>query len=96
MSKENMDQRIVVSLRESKTKEKIEDTFKTFNIQDIQEKTAYLDEAMYSPEVFYSSGEERITPEHKYELALQMFLEGSWKLYSYYEKLGLGQENVQN
>ncbi|TYT79862.1 hypothetical protein [Treponema phagedenis] len=52
MSKENMDQRIVVSLRESKTKEKIEDTFKTFNIQDIQEKRLILMKLCTVPKCF--------------------------------------------
>lgn len=85
-----MDERVVVSLRESTTKDKVEDTFKTFGISDTSEKISYLDKAMYSPKVFYSSGEEETLVEHKYDLALQMFLEGSWKLYSYYEKMGLG------
>lgn len=90
-----MDKRVVVSLRESDTKEKVEDTFKTFNISKTEDKIKYLDMAMYDPQVFYSSGE-KTALEHKYELALQMFLDGSWKLYSYYEKLGLGQPSVQN
>ena len=89
-----MDKRVVVSLRESDTQEKVEDTFKTFGVLDMSEKIDYLDKAIYSPQVFYSSGEEETQIEHKYELALQMFLKGRWKLYSYYKTLGLGHAGV--
>jgi hypothetical protein len=49
-----VDKRVVASLRESDTKEKVEDTFKTFNISKTEDKIKYLDKAMYDPQVFSS------------------------------------------
>ena len=87
-----MDDRLIVSLRETTTRENVEDSFNKFSVTDLNEKIAYLDKAMYSPQVFYSSGENtRI--EDRYELALQIFLKGSWKLQEYYAKLGFGEQS---
>lgn len=80
------DERLIASLRTSTTKEKVEDTFKKFGITKLEQKINCLDEAMYSPEVFYSAGE-NINIDHKYELALQMFLKGRWKLFTLYQKI---------
>ena len=85
---ERLDKRIVGALRDATTREAVEDVFKRFEIHKTELKTQYLKEAMHNPQVFFSSGDATST-EHKYELILQMLLAGSWKLYDYYEKLGM-------
>lgn len=87
-----MDERLIVSLRETTTREKVEDSFNKFAVTDLSEKIEYLDKAMYSPQVFYSSGENTNLAD-RYELTLQVFLKGSWKLQEYYAKLGLGAQS---
>jgi hypothetical protein len=86
-----MDERLIVSLRETRTRENVEDSFNKFSVTDLNEKMEYLEKAMYSPLVFYSSGE-NTSLEDRYELALQVFLKGSWKLQEYYAKLGFGEQ----
>ena len=84
----NHDERLIAILRKSTTEFEVEDSFIKFNVSSCEDKIAYLNKAMYSPQTFYSAGSE-IPVTQKYELALQMFLAGTWKLYTYYEKLGL-------
>lgn len=83
-----MDSRLIASLRESTTREIVEDTFSKFDVADLNEKIAYLDKAMYSTQVFYTIGKNTNLAE-LYEVVLQVFLKGSWKLQEYYESLGL-------
>lgn len=95
MLKKKYDERLISSLRVSETKEKVEETFCLFNIANTEEKIAALEEAMYSPRVFYSSGE-NIKLAHRYELTLGMFLSGSWKLYPVYQQIEAVAENAKN
>ena len=89
----NQDERLIAILRKSETEFEVEDSFTKFNISSYEDKIEYLNKAMYSPQTFYSAGS--VLPiEQKYTLALQMFLAGTWKLYTYYEKMGLGKVNV--
>lgn len=83
-----MDSRLIASLRKSTTREIVEDTFSKFDVADLNEKIAYLDKAMCSTQVFYTIGKNTNLAE-LYEVILQVFLKGSWKLQEYYEKLGL-------
>ena len=83
-----MDSRLIASLRKSTTREIVEDTFSKFDVADLNEKIAYLDKAMYSTQVFYTVGKNTNLAE-LYEVVLQVFLKGSWKLQEYYERLGL-------
>ena len=83
-----MDSRLIASLRKSTTREIVEDTFSKFDVADLNEKIAYLDKAMYSTQVFYTIGKNTNLAE-LYEVVLQVFLKGSWKLQEYYESLGL-------
>lgn len=87
---EKLDKRIVGALRDATTRETVEDVFDRFEIKDTDLKTQYIKEAMHDPEIFYSTGND-ISIEQQYELILQMLLARSWKLYDYYEKLGLVQ-----
>ena len=84
-----MDSRLIASLRKSTTREIVEDTFSKFDVADLNEKIAYLDKAMYSTQVFYTVGKNTNLAE-LYEVVLQVFLKGSWKLQEYYERLGFG------
>lgn len=83
-----MDSRLIASLRKSTTREIVEDTFSKFDVADLNEKIAYLDKAMYSTQVFYTVGKNTNLAE-LYEVILQVFLKGSWKLQEYYERLDL-------
>lgn len=87
------DERLIAILRKSTTEFEVEDSFIKFNVSSCEDKIKYLNEAMYSPQTFYSAGSE-LPLEQRYALALQMFLAGTWKLYTYYEKLGLGKAHV--
>lgn len=82
------------ALQNSITESEVDDCFNRFNVTDYEDKIDYLNTAMYSPQTFFSSGE-KISLAQKYELTLQMFLAGTWRLYTYYEKLGLGKQLVQ-
>lgn len=84
-----MDSRLIASLRKSTTREIVEDTFSKFDVANLNEKIAYLDKAMYSTQVFYTVGKNTNLAE-LYEVVLQVFLKGSWKLQEYYERLDFG------
>jgi len=47
-----------------------------------------LNDSMGNPQTFFSS--DKISVDDEYELTIQMFLTGSWKLSEYYERLGIG------
>lgn len=83
-----LDKVVVGALREARDKKNIDNIFSRFDITTIEDKTLYLIEAMHNPRLFFSNGED-IPLKQKYELTLQMFLTFSWKLYNYYEILGL-------
>lgn len=85
-----LDEQIVNTLRDATTREAVEGVFNRFEVKDTDLKTQYIKEAMHNPEIFYSSGKDT-SMEQQYELILQMLLARSWKLYDYYEKLGLVQ-----
>lgn len=89
----NQDERLIAILRKSTTEFEVEDSFTKFEVSSCEDKIEYLNKAMYSPQTFYSAGSE-LPLEQRYALALQMFLAGTWKLYTYYEKLGLGKAHV--
>ena len=83
-----LDKVVIGALREATDRKSIENIFNRFDITTYEDKSAYLIEAMHNPELFFSNGENVIL-QQKYELILQMFLTFSWKLYNYYEILGL-------
>ena len=83
-----LDKVVVGALREARDRESIDNIFNRFDIRNIDEKADYLVEAMHNPQLFFSNGEDACL-QQKYELILQMFLTFSWKLYNYYEILGL-------
>ena len=78
---------VTSALKGCGSKESIEDVFALFQIGDKTERIVKLNDSMGNPQTFFSSNE--ISIEDKYELTVQMFLTGSWKLSEYYERLGI-------
>ena len=87
MGEEN-DKIIVGALKECGSRESIENTFTLFGIGDKACRVTRLNDCMGNPQTFFSS--DNISVEDKYELTIQMFLTGSWKLSEYYKRLGIG------
>lgn len=65
------------ALKECRTREEVENFFKTVDSVTLKNKTAFLMEAMNNPQFFYSIGNP--TDEQKYEMILTTFLSGKWR-----------------
>ncbi|WP_300712538.1 hypothetical protein [uncultured Brachyspira sp.] len=78
---------IVNGLRACKSRDDINDLFKIHDITKTNKKIELLNESMYSPETFYSSGD--INEEDKLDLTIEIFLMDDWRLNERYEKAGL-------
>lgn len=76
---------LIGAIRACESRTDLDSTFGLFGVSDTQEKYDILIEAMYSPEMFFSSENPLI--EQKYELAVEMFLTMTWKVSSIFEKL---------
>jgi hypothetical protein len=85
---EEKDKIIVGALKECSSRESIENIFNLFGIDDKSGRVGRLNDCMGNPQTFFSS--DNISVDDKYELTIQMFLTGSWKLSEYYERLGIG------
>jgi len=85
---------LIKALRVCKARFAVEDMFVRFGIKSPATKYAALHMAMYNPIVFYEGKSEN--PEVKYELQLQIFLTGTWRLNKVYDKMGLpGAESLK-
>lgn len=61
------------------TRNMVEAIFSKFDVADTKTKIDCLNECMGNPKTFYTAGEK--TPEDiKYELTMEAFLTGAWKL----------------
>jgi len=92
-----MNEGLIAALRTTKTEDDVENMFALFKVQDIKEKTDYLDKAMYADEVFYSGGNGDDSPDslkQNYYITLGMFIEGSWRIAELYDRLGLLKSDV--
>ena len=76
---------LIGAIRACSTREDLDSTFKLFKVSDLQEKYDVLVEAMYNPEMFFSSANPLL--KQKFELAVEMFLTMTWKVSALYEKL---------
>ena len=76
---------LIGAIRACVSREDLDSTFTLFNVSDMQERYDVLVEAMYNPEMFFSSETPLIN--QKYELAIEMFLTMTWKVSAIYEKL---------
>lgn len=79
---------IIGAIRACTDRAILEKTFDTFSISDYQLRYDILVEAMYSPEMFFSTGNPDI--KQKYELAVELFLTMEWKFSSLCERIGMG------
>ena len=68
---------MIGAIQGSTTRPILEDVFKKFEVLETQEKVGALIEAMYNPEVSFSSGELDI--DQQYETLAGAFLSGVWK-----------------
>ena len=68
---------MIGAIRECSTRPILEGMFEKFDVADTQAKVDALKEAMYSPDVFFSSGE--IDTNRQYETLVGAFLSGVWK-----------------
>lgn len=77
---------LVSALAACDTRELLEDAFKRYEASDLKFRIACMNECMGNPKTFYSSGE-NTSLENAYELTVQMFLTGAWKIAQMYKKL---------
>lgn len=92
-----MNEGLIAALRTTKTEDDVENMFALFKVQDIKERTDYLDRAMYADEVFYSGGNGDDSHDsllQNYYITLGMFIEGSWRIAGLYDRLGLLKSDV--
>lgn len=83
---------IIGALQGAKEKHQVEKVFDNYNISSCEEKIKYLEEAMYNPKVFFSSGDISDI-EVKYKTILDVFIIGKWRIYDLYKKAGLVKNN---
>ncbi|MGI5116888.1 hypothetical protein [Treponema sp. SP13] len=77
---------LVAGIRECETREEVENTFALFSVSDDKERYDVLVEAMYQPEMFFST--DNPAWKLRYELALELFLTKTWKVPPFYEQRG--------
>jgi hypothetical protein len=78
---------VIGALKECTARASLEETFKLYNITDVEERIDKLNRCMGNPQTFFSS--DKISINDKYELTIQMFLTMSWKLNEIYDRIGL-------
>jgi len=76
---------IIYKLKKCSSRESIEDVFMLFKTNDKVERVAKLNASMGNPQTFFFS-DAVISVDDEYELTIQMFLTGSWKLIKNYER----------
>ena len=83
---EEKDNIIVGALKGCSSRASVEETFELYKVEDKSERIARLNDRMGNPQTFFSSD---MSTDDKYELTVQMFLNGSWKLSEIYDRLGV-------
>jgi hypothetical protein len=76
---------VVGALKECRSVEAVEEVFSLFHIAGFSERMRMLDECMGSPETSYW-GEP--CEKDQYEIQVQIFLAGIWRLNEVYERTG--------
>ncbi len=80
------DTKVVISaLTACDTRNLLEDTFKRFEIESEQKRIECLNICMGQPKTFFSCGNSNINEADLYEMTVQMFLSGAWKLAELYK-----------
>jgi hypothetical protein len=77
MAKEEEKMPMIGAIRECNTRSLLDSMFEKFGVIEAQSKLDALKEAMYNPEIFFSSGEEDVN--RQYETLAGAFLSGIWK-----------------
>jgi len=77
MTNEEVRKPMIGAIRECSNRPLLDYMFTTFKVVDTQAKVDALKEAMYNPEIFFSSGELDIN--RQYETLVGAFLSGIWK-----------------
>ena len=77
MTKEQERKPMIGAIRECTNRQLLDCMFAKFEIQDTHEKAEALKEAMYNPEVFFSSANMDIN--QQFETLVGAFLSGIWK-----------------
>jgi hypothetical protein len=85
--KKELNQVVIGALKVCTARPQIDDTFEKYSIVEQSLRVNYLNTAMGNPKTFFSS--ENLPVEMQYEVTIRMFLAGTWKLATLYEKAGL-------
>jgi len=81
----------VAAIRTCKTLDSLNSMILRFELTDSKEIIDCLNECMYNPDRYFSTG--RVTIEEDLELTKQIFLAGTWRLNEYYNRMGIPQNN---
>jgi len=76
---------LVSALAACDTRELLEDAFDRYEAKDLDYRIECMNECMGNPKTFYSAG--ALSIEDKYEMTVQVFLTGAWKIAKIYEDL---------
>ena len=82
----------IAAIRTCKTRESLDSMLGRFEITNVQDIIACLKESMYNPDTFFSS--KPVTIEDELEFTKQIFLTGTWRLNTYYDRMGIGTECI--
>lgn len=77
---------LVSALAACDTRELLEDAFTRYEASDLKFRIECMNDCMGNPKTFYSAGED-VSLQNAYELTVQMFLTGAWKIAQIYKKL---------
>ena len=83
---EDKDNILIWALKGCSSRASVEETLTLYKVKDKAERIDRLNDCMGNPQTFFSSD---INTDDKYELTIQMFLSGSWKLSEIYDRLGV-------
>jgi hypothetical protein len=78
MTKEEMRKPMIGAIRGCISREQLNHLFDMFKVADTQEKFDLLKEAMYNPEIFFSTDEDTLS-EQQYETLVGAFLSRIWE-----------------
>jgi len=75
---------LVSALAACDTRELLEDAFNRYEAKELEFRIECMNACMGNPKTFYSSGE-NTSLQNAYELTVQMFLTGAWKIAQMYK-----------
>ena len=84
----------VAAIRTCKTLDSLNAELERFDFRGADEIIACLNECMYNPERFFSSGG-GVPIEDDLEMTKQIFLTGTWRLNEFYDRMGIPSQKVE-